>query len=594
MGLKNGQQIFSGLQKVSPKAFMSRVYPDYGYKTFAVDLMSLMHSLMTHCRTGHDVLRRLKLMFEQHKKCSKKKLLAPGEIENKMVVSIIALEDYSETPKNKEIERASRIEADTSVSYADKIELWTAGEESEGTVVDAASYTFESLDTFLPKNFSSVRSTPALMRKLIRFLCKIIDENIATLTNNDPNHVIVVDGFRDYKTLTLNDNENIGGSEAAKKIGIWRSDTREISEKSTIGEAEVKAVNWAINYNQFGSVLVHANDGDILMLLAIYSLRKPFVNLVTGVMSTSYLFPLHDGKAAETDGETKKVFCPGTLAIDVYDHINKVNESGVVLPQTYFLFLMMCGNDYVESLPGIGPAKLMNILATRRPGLLDKAVTFVMSEERVSIEVDEKAILDTLVLKYSTLLHKENISPEYLAAWIRRIFWTLDYNINEPLGNKRLDPCARKDGLSLYGYQLNEYGRCVIDNDVYEPTLVQLQVASKEIVKKRTIKHTGEILDAHILDGPQKKKAKQNPLPPPSTSSTKPEVFVPVREPENHMDEINDDFRKKKEILFGSESDVGSTTNFHDFLASKVFPKSMREENIAQMRNPIPFGKISK
>ena len=254
----------------------------------------------------------------------------------------------------------------------------------------------------------------------------------------------------------------------------------------------------------------------------------------------------------------------------------------------------MCGNDYVESLPGIGPAKLMTILSTRRPGLLDKAVTFVMSDERVSIEVDEKAILDTLVLKYSTILHKENITPEYLAAWIRRIFWTLDYNINEPLGNKRLDPCARKDGLSLYGYQLNEQGRCVIDNEVYEPTLVQLQVASKEIVKKRTIKHTGEILDAHILDGPQKKKAKQDSLPPPPPPQPKPEVFVPVRETENQIDSINRDFRKSKEVLFGSETDVGSTTNFHDFLASKVFSKSMREENIAQMRNPIPFGKISK
>lgn len=581
MGLKNGQQIIGGLQKVAPGAFKSRVYPEHGYKTFAVDLMSLMHSLMSYCRNGHELLGRLKLMLQQHKKCSEKKVLAPGEVENKKIVSVIALEDYSETPKNKEIERDSRIDADTNVPYSDAIELHTNG---ESTVVDFHSYEYETLDTFFPKDFGRVRSTPILMRKLLRFLCKIISENVTVLTNADPNHVIVVDGFRDYTRLSANDNENVRGSEASEKIGIWRSDTHEVSEKSKIGEGEVKAVNWAINYNQFGGVLVHSNDGDLLMLLCVYSMRVPFTNLVTGVMSQSYLYPMHDGKTPVSEEETKKVFCPGTLSIAVYERINSLNTTGIVLPQTYFLFLMMCGNDYVESLPGIGPAKLMNILTTRRPGLLDRAVTFVVSDSRVAIEVDEKAILDTLVLQYSTLLDKANITADYLAAWIRRVVWTLDYHVNAPLGNEILDPCARKDGLSCHGYQLNDKGRCVIDNEVYEPTLVRIPLPSDEMISKKTIKRTGVIFEEAAPDGPRIKRSRQHLQ---SSQQKEQPLEVPSSTAQSQSIE------KKEETLDSSLTNE-SDKNFHAYLAKTAFAKTPRENNIAQLRHPIPFGKITK
>ena len=255
----------------------------------------------------------------------------------------------------------------------------------------------------------------------------------------------------------------------------------------------MKIVNWAINTNTYGPVLVHANDGDIVALLCMYTCRKPVKNLVVGVMSQTYLFPMIGGDSQADNVDNKKVFNPGILSNEIYVKLNSIESAGCILPQTYFLFLIMCGNDYLESLPYVGPAKLMNVLMTRRPGLLERAVTFVPSDKRIDIEVDERAILDTIVMNYSSILSRENISPQYLAAWIRRACWTLDYNINGPLGNELLDPCERKNGLSVHGYKINESGRCVIDDEVAEPTIVNFETPTVKLSKKKTFPFTGEI-----------------------------------------------------------------------------------------------------
>lgn len=568
MGLKNSAQVLEGLRKVAPSAFSSRIDPAHGFKTFAVDLLSIMHSLMLYCRTGNDILYRLKAMLARHKACSKRALVAPGEVESKNVVSVIAIDDYAETPRNKDIERYSRIESERVEPYVDTVELYASHTSEETKIVDLASFEYTTADNFLPKDFNRVRITNALMRKLLRFICKLIAENREELVDYDPNHIIVVDGFRDYKNLSPNDNENQRNNEAAKKVGVWYSNQNEILEHSKIGEGDVKIVNWAINTNTYGPVLVHANDGDIVALLCMYTCRKPVKNLVVGVMSQTYLFPMIGGDSQADNVDNKKVFNPGILSNEIYLKLNSIESAGCILPQTYFLFLIMCGNDYLESLPYVGPAKLMNVLMTRRPGLLERAVTFVPSDKRIDIEVDERAILDTIVMNYSSILSRENISPQYLAAWIRRACWTLDYNINGPLGNELLDPCERKNGLSVHGYKINESGRCVIDDEVAEPTIVNFETPTVKLSKKKTFPFTGEILDEHILEGPNKKKQRTQK----AAHVSKVEEQAPIDAEQKKADDV------------------------HIFLQKNVFVNSgldQRGKNLSFVRGSVPYGKIN-
>lgn len=46
----------------------------------------------------------------------------------------------------------------------------------------------------------------------------------------------------------------------------------------------------------------------------------------------------------------------------------------------------------------------------------------------------------------------------------------------------------------------------MIDDEVAEPTIVNFETPTVKLSKKKTFPFTGEILDEHILEGPNKKK----------------------------------------------------------------------------------------
>lgn len=562
------------LRAAAPSAFRSGVDAKVGYSTFAVDLMSIMFSLFHKCRDGHELKLRLREMLRQHKYCSRK---SAGQ----KLVSVFAIEDYARTPKNKEIERKSRIEESNSAPYNNSVEVWlkTSFIDESGHCVDSASmpaanFALLTLDSRLPKDFSRVRATPALMRQVIRFLCKIIAENVEFLTDNDPNHLIIVDGFRDYKNLDVGENENVAGSEAAAKVDTWRSDTGEMFNGSNIGEGEVKATSWAVNYNSVGHVLVHANDGDLLPLLSIFSARVPHENTITGVMSQSYLFPVDNSDVAQTsiastsdEKDNRKVFDSMQLAVGIYETINQnQQEKGLVMPQTYFTFMLMCGNDYVDSLYGVGPAKLMTAIASRKPGFLDKAVLFSPDDNRVNVEVDEKVLIQTLFACAAKVLEKNNETVEKIAAWIRRVVWTLDYNINAPLGNGFLDPCAERDGKSLHGYSLDENGRCVIQNDVWRPTIVRFTQASDRL--KRDASCAFE--------------------PPPDTVKIIEEAHTSVKQ-----EQKSQSVKKLKTEEAARPPAKAQIQNLHELMKTLTPQGNSRAASLLTIRQPVPFG-VSK
>jgi len=611
MGLKNGQMVLKGLQTAAPNAFYSAVNPKVGYSTFAVDLMSLWHSLMNNCQTGRDIVTRLKAMLKQHRQCSKP---------DSQIVSVIALEDYAETPINKEIERAKRIDRDDNAPYTDELELTLpvqmvseSGQVEMKPTISLLDYNPETLDSPLPKDFARARSTPALARTLLRYICRMIEENCSQMVDGDAKHIVIVDGFRDYKNLARADNENRRHSEASKKIGIWRSDNGEILPKSHIGEGEVKACCWAFEYLIYGHVLVHANDGDIIALLTSFSARANHTNLITGVMSTSYLFPVQGiyQPVSTSKEEKKKIFCSLALSSGIYESINKEPTKGLVMTPTFLLFMLMCGNDYVDNLPLIGPAKLLFAIEKRRAGLLDRAVmlTRESADTKFTVEVDEKAVLDTLVICSGTILADKGLSPHFLAAWLRRVIWTLDYNVNAPLGCAYADCCEKKDGLSVHGFKLDEEGHCVKDDVVWKPTLVSLLLPSEKPKKTTRIAWEDQL---SIDDAAERsnKRAKKTSAP----VNTKDDVAAEIlSEFKNalHVDNnsIDDDDNNNKHL--GDESfrtpanldltkvHVGAFT----FNTKPVEPKPIltpqeftnpRIANLATIRNPVPFGNYER
>lgn len=558
MGLKNGQLVFKGLQTAAPNAFSASVNPKVGYSTFAVDLMSLWHSLMNGCQSGRDIVARIKFMLKQHRQCSKPE---------SRILSVVALEDYAETPINKEIERAKRGERVESNPYSDFVEM------GDGATVALTEYNPVEIDSPLPKDFNRARSTPGLVRKLLRFICRLIEENINEIVDGDPQHVVIVDGYRDYRNLSESDNEHKRNTDAAKKIGIWRSDTKELLPKTTIGEGEVKACSWAFQYHEFGHVLVHANDGDIIALLVAHSARVNHKNMITGVMSTSYRFPILDifQQPSDSKEESKKVFCSMSLTNGIYESINKEPTKGLVMTYTFLLFMLMCGNDYVDNLPMVGPAKLLKAIEKRRAGLLDRAVQVEQDDvaQRFSVVVDEKAILETLAVCGGSILRDNGVTPEFLSAWLRRVVWTLDYNINGPLGLKLLDCCAKRDDLSLHGFKLNEEGRCVVDDVVYNPTFAALTMASE---RPKKTKH-----DA--LDNAPAKRKKVN-------------VVAGTVDPTRTT--LKDSVDCAADVLVGIR-EAESLPEADDAVWTNCTPaefKSQRAANLGKIRNLVPFGTL--
>lgn len=569
MGLKNGKLVLQFLRKAAPSAFARAVDPKVGYSTIAVDLMSLMHSLFYTARDGFTLRLRLRDMLRQHKACSEKSA-------EKKLVSIFAIEDYARTPKNKEIERDARSKSSDSLPYAEKVEVWLATSQTnadgayiDSETIDIDKYELNSLESRLPRDFSRARATPRLMRWMMRFLCRLIADNVDFLLDNDPNHLLIVDGFRDYGKLSRDDNENAPNSDAAKHVDTWRSDTREMFNGSIIGEGEVKATSWAVNYHSAGNVLVHANDSDLIALLAIYSARVPHESTITGVMSQSYMFPLdaqthpaEDGQTAAGENDDGKVFDSMKLAVGIFQTINQSEEKGLVLPQTYFLFMFMCGNDYVDQLYRVGPAKLMTALASRRAGLLEKAVVFCAEETRINLEVDEKVVIQTLFMAAGNELEKYGETPEKIAAWLRRVIWTLDYNINAPLGYNFLDPCEQRHGKSVHGYTLNDSGRCVKTDVVWQPTIVRFTLASERY--KRT---------ACAFEPP-------------------PETLRVIEEEETVLMQSHQQLKKKIKIEEGHETH--RSQSFAELMMSMKPESTARSAYLMTIRQPVPFGETPK
>jgi len=516
MGLKNGEDILKQLRKMAPGAFTSAVQVKDGqvFKTVAVDLMSVAHSMANGCRTGAELLVRLRNMLTQHYELSHAGVDDPNTVET---VSIFCIDDYAQTPPTKEIERDKRAESTGDIGYKQEVKLCEpvkrfvgrqnrhgepadddeSGEEVFETSceVPIAIYRY-ALETPLPDDFSRVRATPTLMRKFLRFICELIAKEHRMLVNNRPRHVIVVDGFRDYTALRSTDNENDRTSAASKHVGVWRSDIVDGPKFAprpsfTPGEGEIKAVFRAVASLAEGNAVVHANDGDILPLLALNAARGPTEHRVVGAMSTSYLMPIEKNPRADATADENakpKVFDPMALIEGIWNATSaEMASAGLptrpdalpgILPQTYVYFLMMCGNDSVDTVPGFGPAKVFKALTSRRRGLLDTAVVLSDDGERINVQVDERAILDTLIGAHSALLAKST-TPEFLAAWLRRIAWTIDYNINCVAGRPFLDPLAvGPDGLSLHGYCVGDGGRCKVQNAVHNPTIVALVPAS--------------------------------------------------------------------------------------------------------------------
>lgn len=607
MGLKNGQLVLKGLQTAAPNAFYSTVNPKVGYSTFAVDLMSLWHSLMNNCQSGRDIVTRLKAMLKQHRQCSKP---------DSKILSVIALEDYAETPINKEIERAKRIDRDDNAPYTDSVELTLpvqivseSGQVEMKSTISLLDYYPETLDSPLPKDFARARSTPGLARTLLRYISRLIEENVKEITDNDANHIVVVDGFRDYKNLSRSENENARRSEASKKIGIWRSDNGEILPKSHIGEGEVKACCWAFEYLMYGHVLVHANDGDIIALLTCYSARIVHSNLITGVMSTSYLFPVQGiyQPVSTSKEEKKKIFCSLALSSGIYESINKEPTKGLVMTPTFLLFMLMCGNDYVDSLPLIGPAKLLFAIERRRAGLLDRAVVLTREsgDEKYTIEVDEKAVLDTLLICSGTIIAEKGLTSQFLAAWLRRVIWTMDYNVNAPLGYAYADCCEKKDGLSVHGFKIGEDGRCVKDDVVWNPTLVSLVLPSDKPKKTTRVAWEDQLSIDEAADRSKKRARTTKPL------NTKDDVAAEILTEFKNAMNVNSNNDDDNNTYYGDESfrlpsDLDETQTIPGKLAFNFTPVETkpagtqkefinpRVANLATIRNPVPFGNYER
>lgn len=603
MGLKNGQQVLKGLQQAAPNAFYSTVNPKVGYSTFAVDLMSLWHSLMNNCQTGRDIVTRLKAMLKQHRQCSKP---------DSKIASVIALEDYSETPINKEIERTKRIERDENAPYTETVELTLpvqivseSGQVEMKTIIPTLDYNPETLDSPLPRDFARARSTPALARTLLRYICRLIEENCSEITSGDANHILIVDGFRQYKLLSRSENENNRHKEACKKIGIWRSDNGEILAKSHIGEGEVKACCWAFEYSQYGHVLVHANDGDIIALLTCYSARVNHTNLITGVMSTSYLFPVQGiyQPVSTSKEEKKKIFCSLALSSGIYESINKEPTKGLVMTPTFLLFMLMCGNDYVDSLPLVGPAKLLFAIEKRRAGLLDRAVVLTKEDgdDRYKVEVDEKAVLDTLLVCSGTIIAEKGLTPQFLAAWLRRVIWTLDYNVNAPLCLPYADCCEKKDGLSVHGFKIDEDGHCIKDDVVWHPTLVSLLLPSDKPKKTTRVAWEDQLSIDEAADRTNKRSKTTKPLN--DKDDVAAEILSEFKnalnvDKNNNNNDDNDSFRLPDDFDM-SKVQRGNLT-FHLPVAqqkSALPPKEYinpRIASLATIRNPVPFGNYER
>jgi len=513
MGVKPA--VLESLRGAAPNAWRSRIDPKVGYSVFSIDVFSIMFSLIGGCATVKTLRAHLRTMFAQHRACASTPTTS--------IYTIFAFEDYKRTPPTKQIVRDSRSESSTALPYTDVQLACEFGPQNEEIflgpkTVDVGAYEF-SHDVNLPKDFARVRCTPSLMRKFTFYLCGVIEEESIELLRSDPQHFVIIDGYRDWRRRAATGEEN-------EVFGAWFSQTGKMESKNNVlGEGEVKAVFWAAYAFADGgnnappwvprvanaNALVHANDGDIVALLAFFSMRNRHARVITGAMCTSYFLPIEG--ASSHDKETMKIFNSLELVTGVWQSINTRPEQVRMLPQTFFYFLFMCGNDFIDQLPQVGPAKFAALVTNRDDKLLKDAVLFENHKEsRVRILVDERAILTALVSLHGGLLKAQSISSQHLAGWIRRVTWTTDYYVNL----KFIDPFERLEGKSVHGYKKDESGKCLPDDDVWQPTLVEItvpapspKISRKQSLKTKRIENDDEVVIASALDDESTNAAKR-------------------------------------------------------------------------------------
>jgi len=548
MGLKGGAKVLEGLRAVAPKAWRTRIDAKVSYTVVAVDVFSIMFSLMYNLKRGHDLRLRLRAMLAQHRSCA-----APDE--TREIHSIFALEDYTVTPPNKDIEREKRTDASKDAPYTD---ILVDGD----TLLPVAKYEFgDEID--LPANFSRLRKTPRLMSKFLIYLCHLIIDEAMELSKRDPKHRVFIDGYR-----TEDSAANL----------VW-SVEKVYYEENRLGEGEVKAVYWATRKYANANALVHANDGDIVALLALYSMRVKHEAVITGAMSQSCWLP-----AGEPDANDKepKVFNSLDLVTGIFESCGKnPTKQCLIMPQTYFLFVFMSGTDYVDKIDNFGPAKIAAVLEARGPDSpLRHAVKFKKTAERIGVIVDEKAILSAIVAQNATLLQKNGATPQHLAGWIRRIGWAMDYAVNLNF----LDPLASLDGKSLYGYTLSSDGVVVICDDVTQPTIVEF--APARAAPKSTREEFAKATTTQIINlvEPTPKKANEEILPsveeaPEARSMRAVAAFTSL---------IGNS--RPKPATSTSLADYVRSANLHGELRSSTGTTEARINLVLKQRGTMPFG----
>lgn len=529
MGLKNGTQVLKFLRTAAPGAWKLRVDPTVGFTVFVVDFYSLLFSFMNGLSTVAALRQRLTYMLQQHRACA-----LPDE--KRPIYSIFTLEEHARAPPNKEIERDRRDESSTKEPYSEFVELAATSALVTATpqTIALADYQFGD-NVALPSDFGRIRCTPVLMRRFVSFLSRVLKEEAEKLMRSDPLHYVVVDGFREETPSVPSTHTQ------------WTSHRGTLEPSLMIGEGEFKATHWATQaFDNDQNVVVHVNDGDIIALLALFSMRVPHKHTIVGAMCTSYSLPY---EGSSTVVKEEKVFNSAELVRGIWTTLNTNPLQVRLLPQTYLFFLFMCGNDYVDSLPQIGPAKIAAVLTKRDGALLDGAVKFLRSADstRVSIKINERAILTALVAETGAVLAEQRVTSQHLAGWIRRIAWTMDYFTNLWF----LDPFEKSavDGKSLHGYRLLPDNKCAIDSDVSEPTLVEIGAGganSKEtaFVANNNKKKTKRV-DEAATDGatnqqrveptPAKKARTTKAQPSPSAKIPPPATF-PAATDDNDID----------------------------------------------------------
>ena len=443
---------------------------DTSFTAVVVDLNSVMYSVMNRCKTGNDLKRRLREMILQHAELGaavsvfciddKNHVPAAKNIEwARREKQSESIEPYSES-----VTLFEPVVVLTGENDENGKPLYTTQSE-----LAPQDYRF-SVDNALPDSYDRLRKTPELFRRFVAFVSQLFTKEINLLEmaqkysyltdyrviicgmpcavdNSACAHTgMVVHNLESVRTpISLKNvvrdielETDYGWSDdedAAKKQGDTTAscedgeemsselstDTTSRSERQKqvekqftpnafpyvqIGEAECKAVHWAIEKlclkGRHANVLIHANDSDALVaaLLAaprlVANKNSPRVHVA---LCQQYLLPtVHpqqqlDELKAEADNDAsaaalvgRNVFLNKELAalqkdarcrdkvcdvVQLWAGINEL-EGGQPATECYenpvemlVLALIMGGNDNVDPLPQFGGAKFWKSIHSR-------------------------------------------------------------------------------------------------------------------------------------------------------------------------------------------------------------------------------------